>query len=90
MALTGEVGELTELFQWLTPEEASTLTNDPRSRKRVEEKIADVFIYLLRLADVLDVDMIAAAHNKIRVNASRYPEDVARGNAIKYSELEGN
>jgi dCTP diphosphatase len=90
MALTGEVGELTELFQWLTPEEASTLTNDPRSRKRVEEEIADVFIYLLRLADVLDVDLIAAAHNKIGLNASRYPEDVARGNAIKYTELEGD
>jgi dCTP diphosphatase len=90
MALTGEVGELTELFQWLTPEEASTLTNDPHSRKRVEEEIADVFIYLLRLADVLDVDLIAAAHNKIGLNASRYPEDVARGNAIKYTELEGD
>jgi dCTP diphosphatase len=87
MALSGEVGELTELFQWLTPEQAATLTNDPRSRQRVEEEIADVFIYLLRLAHVLDVDLIAAAQNKIELNASRYPEDAARGNALKYTEL---
>jgi dCTP diphosphatase len=90
MALTGEVGELTELFQWLTPEKASTLTNEPHSRKGVEEEIADVLIYLLRLADVLDVDLITAAHNRIGLNASRYPEDVAEGNTIKYTDLEAD
>lgn len=90
MALTGEVGELSELFQWLTPDEASSLMEDARSASRVEEEVADVFLYLLRLADVLGVDLVAAADRKIQLNATRYPEEVARGNATKYTELRGD
>ncbi|GAB2682742.1 nucleotide pyrophosphohydrolase [Nocardia goodfellowii] len=88
MALTGEVGELAELFQWLTAEESATITDSPVGRGRVEEEIADVFIYLLRLADVLQVDLVAATEHKIRVNAERYPADKARGRAVKYSALD--
>lgn len=87
MALTGEVGELAELFQWLTAEESATITNNPTGRARVEEEVADVFIYLLRLADVLEIDLVAAAEDKIRTNAERYPADKARGRAVKYSAL---
>lgn len=88
MALTGEVGELSELFQWLTAEESSTVADHPARRLRIEEEIADVLIYLLRLADVLDVDLVAAVEAKLRTNAERYPVDASRGRAAKYSDLD--
>ncbi|WP_405498344.1 nucleotide pyrophosphohydrolase [Nocardia sp. NBC_00511] len=87
MALTGEVGELSEIFQWLTPQQSTAITADPQGRSRVEEELADVFIYLLRLADVLQVDLVAAAEAKIRANEQRYPAELARGRAVKHSEL---
>ncbi|MFC9437890.1 nucleotide pyrophosphohydrolase [Nocardia sp. NPDC057030] len=88
MALTGEVGELSELFQWLTPEQSATIAHDPARRTRVEEELADVLIYLLRLADVLDVDLVAAVEAKLKSNAERYPVATARGRALKYSDLD--
>jgi NTP pyrophosphatase (non-canonical NTP hydrolase) len=87
MALAGEVGELSELFQWLTPEEASALAADPHQAARVEEEMADVFLYLLRLADVIGVDLVSAALKKMQTNAEHYPEHLARGKAVKYTEL---
>ncbi len=88
MALAGEVGELAELFQWLTPDEAASLTDDPGSRARVEEEMADVLSYLLRLADVLRVDLIAALEQKIVANDRQYPVELAHGNALKYDRFE--
>jgi len=72
MALSGEVGELVEIFQWLTPEEAREVMDGQRSTD-VEDELADVFIYLLRMADVLGVDLTQAAHAKIDRNELRYP-----------------
>lgn len=68
MALSGEVGELIELFQWLTPDESKA-----KRGPEVEDELADVFIYLVRLADVLDVDLMKAAHAKIDRNETRFP-----------------
>ena len=85
MALAGEVGELVELFQWLTPEESQTLQADTAGR--VRDELADVQIYLLRLADVLGVDLTAAVESKVALNESRYPPDKARGRATKYTDL---
>jgi NTP pyrophosphatase (non-canonical NTP hydrolase) len=73
MALTGEVGELTELFQWLTPEESARVMDDAESAANVREEIADVLAYLLRLADVLAVDIEEALAAKIIKNATKYP-----------------
>jgi NTP pyrophosphatase (non-canonical NTP hydrolase) len=73
MALSVEVAELVELFQWLTPEEAATLVDAPDGRAAIEDEIADVAIYLLRLADVLGIDVAAATAAKIARNASRFP-----------------
>ncbi|MEV4238009.1 nucleotide pyrophosphohydrolase [Nocardia sp. NPDC049737] len=87
MALTGEVGELSELFQWLTAEQSQALMDDPARRTPVEEEVADVFIYLLRLADVLQIDLVAAVEAKLRKNAERYPIQQAYGQAVKYTEL---
>ncbi|GAA0288675.1 nucleotide pyrophosphohydrolase [Kineococcus aurantiacus] len=89
MALAGEVGELADLFQWLTPEESLTeFSVDAERRKDLEQEMADVFGYLLRLADVLNVDLEEALRTKMRVNATRYPVESSRGRATKYNKLE--
>ena len=84
MALTSEVGELTELFQWLT-EDQSSMKDDSDKTDEIRQEIADIFIYLLRLADKLDIDIEEAVREKIEINAKKYPIDLAKGNATKYN-----
>jgi NTP pyrophosphatase (non-canonical NTP hydrolase) len=74
MALSVEVAELVELFQWLTPEESAALVDTPEGRAAIEDEIADIAIYLLRLADVLGVNPGAAAGDKIQRNHDRFPK----------------
>ena len=74
MALSVEVAELVELFQWLTPEESAALVDTPEGRAAIEDEIADIAIYLLRLADVMGVDVAAAIEAKIDRNARRFPK----------------
>ena len=85
MALAGEVGELIEPFQWLTPDEAQNLTDDVRAE--VELEMADVLFYLITLADACDVDLAAAARRKLALNSERYPVDKVFGRATKYDRL---
>lgn len=85
MALAGEAGELIEHFQWLTPEQAATLSAEKRDEVALE--CADVLLFLIRLADRLDIDLIAAANRKMAINAERYPVEKARGTALKYNKL---
>ncbi|MCR9884030.1 nucleotide pyrophosphohydrolase [Vibrio sp. Vb2535] len=85
MALAGEVGELVEVFQWLTEEESKVLTAE--QKERAEEEIADVFLYLLRIADKLDIDIVEASNKKINVNKAKYPVELCYGTAKKYNEL---
>lgn len=73
MALSGEVGELTALFQWLTPEESAGAMRDPQLRPEVLDEIADVTLYLVRLADMLGIDLMEAANAKIDRNEVRFP-----------------
>jgi dCTP diphosphatase len=87
MALSGEAGELLSLFQWLRDEQVSGWLDEPSNRTAVEHEMADVFAYLLRLADVLDVDLETSLLAKIDVNAQKYPVELARGNALKYTAL---
>ena len=89
MALTAEVGELTEIFQWLTPEQSLDVMSDPVAATHVADELADVMAYLIRLADVLQVDLAEALRSKITKNAVKYPTDLARGTAAKYSDLPG-
>jgi dCTP diphosphatase len=84
MALSVEASELLEEFQWLTEEQSRSL--DPERRERVRLEMADVLIYLLRLADKLDVDLRGAAHDKLALNELKYPADRVRGDARKYTE----
>ncbi len=84
-AVVVEAGELLEQFQWLTEEQSRNLA--PNRLAQVADEIADIFIYLIRLADKLDVDLPKVAHDKIARNAEKYPVDKARGNARKYTDL---
>lgn len=73
MALIGEAAEIVELFQWLTPEQSMALTSDPEGRQALAEEIADVMIYLARLADVTGIDVARAVDEKVKRNAMRFP-----------------
>lgn len=71
MALIVEAAELVEHFQWMTPGESSALS--PEKLTEVRDEVADVLLYLIRIADVLDIDLASAAHDKIVKNAIKYP-----------------
>jgi dCTP diphosphatase len=86
MALAAEAGELLEHFQWLT--EAQSAELEPEEREAIALELADIQVYLVRLADKLGVDLVAAAHRKIDLNAEKYPADSARGHARKYTVLQ--
>ena len=85
MALSVEAAELLEPFQWLTAEQSQNLSAE--QREAVRQEIADVLIYLTRLADLLDIDLLDAAADKLAINARKYPIDKAHGNALKYSDF---
>lgn len=81
MALAGEAGELLAELQWLTPQESAAL--EPDRLDAVGAEMADVLIYLVRLADVLEVDLLELAQAKVASNAQRYSVATSRGNAEK-------
>src|SRR5580658_6506305 len=81
MALVGETGELTEIFQWLTPAESADVMTDAVRAGQVRDELADVFAYLIRLADVLGVDLEQALTDKMIKNAAKYPVQTARSSA---------
>lgn len=87
MALAGEVGELLELFQWLSEEASRELARQPAGARRVRDELADVLLYLVRLADVLGVDLDEACRSKLAANAAKYPVERARGRADKYDAI---
>ncbi len=85
MALAGEVGELLGELQWLTPEQSAAVMADEKRGPRVRAEIGDVTIYLVRLADVLGIDLVQAAVDKLAESGRRYTVDAARGSAAKIS-----
>jgi NTP pyrophosphatase (non-canonical NTP hydrolase) len=85
MALAVEAAELMEHFQWLSERESASLA--PEAKARVAEELADVFIYTVRLADRLGVELEPAVEAKIRANAAKYPVEKSRGNKTKYTDL---
>ena len=86
MAMIVEAAELVEQFQWDTPADSLVLTAE--KREAVSHELADTFVYLLRIAEVLDIDLIAAAYEKIDLNAKKYPVDRAKGSNAKYTAYE--
>ena len=87
MALSGEVGELNEIFQWLNDEQIQSIKKNPEQLQPVREELADILLYLIRLADQMDIDIIDAARQKIEINESKYPVEKSKGSAKKYNDL---
>ena len=83
MALAGEVGELLAELQWLTPEQSAVVMDDEQLGPRVRSEIGDVTIYLVRLADVLGVDLVQAAVDKLEDSGRRYTVEASHGSAAK-------
>ena len=86
MALSVEASELVEIFQWLTPEQAEAIMSTDEG-EHVKEEIADVMIYLIRLADKLNVDLEDAVADKIIKNGEKYPIDTSKGSTTKRTTL---
>ena len=86
MALTVEASELMEHFQWLTQEQSNQL--EPEKLQEVEQELADILVYLVRIASKLELDLLAAAFRKMDINEAKYPADIVRGSAKKYTEYQ--
>lgn len=86
-ALTVETAELLEIFQWLKPGQDDPAAMDADTLEHVREELADVFYYLVRLADVTGIDLEKAYWSKMKKNARKYPARLARGSAKKYDRL---
>ena len=86
MALSVEVGELVECFQWLTEDQSHSLSADQLAS--VADEIADIQLYLIRLADKVGVDIAAAVEQKIEKNEVKYPTEKVKGSSKKYTEYE--
>jgi NTP pyrophosphatase (non-canonical NTP hydrolase) len=86
MALAAEAGELLEIFQWKSDEESFQVCENDKEREEVYDELADLQIYLLRLADILGVDLGQACELKMEKNAQKYPASLVRGSSKKYTE----
>lgn len=87
LALVGEVGELAELVQWRTDDDVLALARTEAGHEALADELADVFTYLVELADTLGIDLVRAVHAKIGKNAVKYPVALSRGSNAKYTEL---
>jgi dCTP diphosphatase len=87
LAIAIEAGELGERFLWKKEEEIQQSLQDPLKREAIEDELADVFNYVLCLANVLNIDVVSSSYKKLDKNAKKYPVEKAKGSAKKYSEL---
>ena len=84
MALSAEIGELLDIFQWLTSEKSKNLSaND---LQLVKEELGDIMIYLIRLCDKLGIDLEQAVIDKMKINEEKYPIELSKGNSTKYNK----
>lgn len=88
LALTGEIGELAEIVQWRSDDEVRELLTTVEGRARLEEEVADIAIYLLRIVQCAQIDLSSAIESKILTNASKYPVAKSKGSATKSTEFE--
>jgi dCTP diphosphatase len=86
MAMIVEAAEVVEHFQWDTLDESKQMTEERRIQ--IGHELADTFVYLLRLAEVTGVDLIAASHQKIALNAMKYPVEKCKGSKAKYTDYQ--
>ncbi len=88
MALSVEASELVEIFQWLTEKESFDLVMSNKKKERVADELADIMVYAVRMADIMNIDLSSAIESKIKKNSHKYPVHKARGNAKKYDEFD--
>ena len=86
MALSVEVSELVEIFQWLNAEESNS--PDQRQTEEINSEVADIAMYLLRFCSILEIDLEKAIKDKLVKNAEKYPVSLSKGNAKKYNQRE--
>ncbi|OGW33251.1 MAG: nucleotide pyrophosphohydrolase [Nitrospirae bacterium GWC2_42_7] len=86
MALATEAAELLEIFQWLTDEQSRKVVRNKKEMAQIRQEIADVMIYLVRLADKLNIDIGKAVLEKIELNEKKYPVELSKNNATKYNK----
>ena len=82
-----EAAELMELFQWKTPQQTLALLREEAGAGRLQEELADILIYCFSLADAAKVDVSLAVHEKLEKNGAKYPVELSRGSAAKYTDL---
>lgn len=87
MALSVESSELMEIFQWQTEEQSNQVKNDPKVLAKLEDEVADVFVYLMRIVSKSNIDLEQVVLNKLKKNESKYPIESAKGNSKKYTEF---
>lgn len=87
LALTGETGELCEIFQWMSEADAKDAAKRPETAQAVRDELADVLMYLVRLSSVLGVDLNDAVTSKLALNGQKYPVDKAKSTSKKYDQL---
>ena len=87
MALSVEASELLEIFQWLTPEQSKDISKNPELMKSVKNEMSDTLYYLLRMTDILDIDLEEALSSKMLENEKKYPIEKSKGIAKKYNQL---
>lgn len=87
MAISAEAAELMEHFLWQSPEQSHTDVEAAKLRAKVEEELADVFIFAIEFANVTGIDIAAIIEAKMKRNAEKYPVEKARGRSVKYTEL---
>ena len=87
MAISAEAAELMEHFLWQSPEESRGDIQDDALRAKIEEEIADVFIFAIEFANMTGIDLAAAIETKMQRNAEKYPVEKAKGRSAKYTEL---
>ncbi len=87
MALSVESSELAEIFQWMKEDESNAVKSNAEIKAKLQEEIADVFIYLFRISEKAEIDLESAVLQKIKKNAEKYPVEKSRGNSRKYDQL---
>ncbi len=86
MAIAGESGELLEIFQWMTEKESIQVKNQPELAEQVSHELADIILYIIRMADLLDIDLNASIQTKMAINNKKYPVERVKGSAKKYDQ----
>ena len=90
MALAVEAGELLEIFQWMSDNHANQVKNDMEIVKKTQHELADIMLYLIRIAALMDINLSEAVLNKIKLNNEKYPVELVKGSAKKYTEYAKN